>query len=168
MIIAGYPGIGKSVLAQKYWNCIDLDSSTFKVDGDRMLGWEQVYVNVARSLSKSGRIVCVSTHAKVLDELAKVTDDKVVLCFPHSMLRDEWIIRVMFRLEHSGSLKDQKALTRVVNNYPDDILALHKDGRFIHKEIVDININLEDVVADDPDTFGPLFARKDYICRSET
>jgi len=71
MIILGYPGIGKSFLAQSpvifhvrdyqgSFGVIDLESSNFVVDGKKIENWEIPYCKIALELSEYGHIVFIS------------------------------------------------------------------------------------------------------------
>ena len=71
MIITGYQGIGKSTLARKDKNIIDLESSSFwKYDKScnsktRCEDWYVYYCQVAMDLSRQGYTVFVSVIKKL-------------------------------------------------------------------------------------------------------
>lgn len=71
MIITGYQGIGKSTLARKENNVIDLESASFwnyeNGNKTRPDDWYVYYCQVAEHLSKQGYIVFVSCHQQVRD-----------------------------------------------------------------------------------------------------
>lgn len=61
MIICGFPGTGKSMMARfSHW--VDLESTPFKKN------W-LLYAEVAKHMSDSGYTVMVSTHAEMLNAL---------------------------------------------------------------------------------------------------
>ena len=145
MIIVAYPGVGKTWLAKNRPNVIDLDSSSFKLDGQRFPGWEKIYVQVARSLNTESNIICISTHSEVLDELAKYKD-RVFLCYPEVLLKEAWIKRLKKRYRKSRSNKDRLALERVTNNFETDILELKNRSGFLHLTILDKDTYLGDLL----------------------
>lgn len=59
MIICGFPGTGKSMMA-KLSNWVDLESTPFEKDWWR-------YAKVAKHMSDNGYIVMVSTHKELLE-----------------------------------------------------------------------------------------------------
>lgn len=59
MIICGFPGVGKSMMA-KFNRAIDLESTPFEK------GWLR-YAKVAKHMHDSGYVVMVSTHKELLD-----------------------------------------------------------------------------------------------------
>ena len=61
-IICGFAGIGKSTLARKYPNVVDLESTPFEKDWSR-------YAKVARHMAKNGYTVLVSCHKELREEL---------------------------------------------------------------------------------------------------
>lgn len=138
MIIAAYPGVGKTWLAKNRPNVIDLDSSSFKLNGQRFPGWEKIYVQVARSIDTESNIVCVSTHSEVLDELLKHKDTSwIFLCYPEVSLKEAWVERLKIRYDESKSDKDRLALERVTNNFETDIQELKLKSGFLHLTILD-------------------------------
>ena len=64
MIICGFPGTGKSMMARfSHW--VDLESTPFKKN------W-LLYAEVAKHMSDSGYTVMVSTHAEMLNALEHI------------------------------------------------------------------------------------------------
>lgn len=59
MIICGFPGVGKSMMA-KFSHAVDLESTPFEKDWMR-------YAKVAKHMQDSGYVVMVSTHKELLD-----------------------------------------------------------------------------------------------------
>lgn len=147
MIIIGYPGIGKSTLAGKD-NCIDLESSNFIVNGDKIKNWDDIYVNVAKDLSKQGFTVFVSSHGLVTNKLLNCKDAKVVTIFPSLNLKDEWVEKLRKRCNQTKLEKDVRAYVRARTFYDDDIknlMQLDKSG-IQSAEIYDMNYSLASIV----------------------
>ena len=66
MIIIGYPGVGKSTLAGRYKEYIDLESSNWNgPDNTKPDNWWWSYGKVAEDLSRQGYRVFVSCHPSV-------------------------------------------------------------------------------------------------------
>lgn len=64
MIICGFPGVGKSIMAQtSRW--IDLESTPFQKDFE-------TYARVAKHMSENGYNVMVSTHPELLNQFEKI------------------------------------------------------------------------------------------------
>ena len=123
MIIIGYPGIGKSTLAGRDHKYIDLESSNFKINGERSEDWYKIYCKVAEDLSRQGYIVFVSCHLAVREEL-KGSEEDVVMIFPVGRLEKEWIAKLRNRYEKSNTDKDRMAYERARDHYHDDIVSL--------------------------------------------
>ena len=87
MIVIGYPGIGKSTLANRGHRYIDLESNCFYIDGERDSRWFVPYCNIAEDLSRHGYIVFVSSHESVREHL-RGSSENVVLAYPSIDLRD--------------------------------------------------------------------------------
>lgn len=64
MIICGFPGVGKSILA-KFSNWVDLESTPFEKDWVR-------YAKVAKHMSDNGYNVMVSTHSQLLEQFEQM------------------------------------------------------------------------------------------------
>ena len=138
MIIIGYQGIGKSTLAGCY-NCIDLESGNFWIDGKRDENWYIPYCNIAEHLSKQGFNVFTSSHQVVRDRLAN-SEEKVFCVFPSLALREEWISKLHLRYEATKLEKDYKAYMNAVDRYSENIkeLADFKHTWVIHSMDYDL------------------------------
>lgn len=100
LIIIGYQGIGKSSLASSYNKTIDLDSSNFKIDGDRDDNWYVIYCQIAVSLAKQGYIVFTSSHQVVVEEFMRYNnsdDYTIVVVSPCRNLENEWVEKLRQR-----------------------------------------------------------------------
>ena len=102
MIIIGYPGIGKSTLAGRDHKYIDLDSSNFKINGEKSEDWYKVYCKVAEDLSRQGYIVFVSSHS-VVREALKGSEEAVAVAYPVGALEKQWITKLGDRYDKTNS-----------------------------------------------------------------
>ncbi len=133
MIVIGYQGIGKSTTASKRDGVIDLESSNFKVNGERDENWYIVYCRIAVSLACQGYIVLISSHECVRSELQKHNpEDKyiVVLICPHYILKDQWIHRLHDRYIHDPSNKNYAAWKDAEAHFVDSIKSMTQDVAF--------------------------------------
>lgn len=145
MILIGYQGIGKSTLAFKENNFIDLESSNFFYKDKRIDNWYIYYCNIAAHLSKQGFNVFVSSHEVVRNRLKKYFDEPLICIVPSINLKDEWIKKLYERYINHKSEKNYKAWMNAVDRYEDNINEIKNSGiGFI--EIENINYNLEDIL----------------------
>ena len=140
MIIIGYQGIGKSSLAGPHLGYIDLESSNFKVDGMKIEGWQKIYCNIAKHLSRQGFKVFVSSHIGVRKELRNCNED-VVIIYPNLELKDEWIDKLRKRYIETHGDKDYNVLLDAELFYEDKIKSLMEE-KFEHIVIDDMNYSL--------------------------
>lgn len=153
MIIIGYQGIGKSTIAGKY-NCIDLESGNFWVDGKRADDWYIPYCQIANHLSEQGYTVFVSSHAVVREELKKSKEIVVVVC-PTLNLEEQWITKLEARYHQTASTKDFKALMNAKDRYKENITELITSG-FCVRIILDMDYSLIDIVDNIRDTVSKI------------
>lgn len=125
MIITGYQGIGKSTLAKKRTDIIDLESSCFwkTENGERTKpsDWYVYYCQMAEHLSKQGYIVFVSCHQEVREWLAANGTEKFYAIFPDKSIKEDGLNRLYARYQASLSYKDLAAYARAENCYDKDI-----------------------------------------------
>ena len=123
MIIIGYQGVGKSTLAKgTHWfpesklgnGIIDLESSSFWVDGKRDQNWYKIYANIAHHLSQQGHIVFTASHGAVREELKKY--------------ENEWVEKLEKRYNESGLDKDFKAWKNAEQCYEENIKDMMNSG----------------------------------------
>ena len=151
MIIIGYQGIGKSTLAKKCYNYLDLESTNtwFEENGERKRWptWEEIYVNFSVDLSvKQHYTVFTSSHAGVRSELMKHRDETpIAVCCPVPALREKWIARLNNRYAHSGLDKDYRALMNAWDRYTENIVELMSSG-FPVIEITSLDYDLSKVI----------------------
>lgn len=109
-ILCGFPGIGKTDLADhpELWpdnyKVVELDSSKFSKDpnGNKRADFAVKYFEKASKLCSSNKIVLVSAHQEMRDELVR-NDVHFVLVNPPRGAKDVWIER----LRPEGSSDDQ-------------------------------------------------------------
>ena len=148
MIIVGYQGVGKSTAAQHHELFIDLESSNFRIRGERFENWEQVYVNVAIDLSRQGYFVLTSSHKKIL-EMVMISGEKyaVVIPQPSHEVKNEWLDMLYHRYTQTNLNKDLAAyenareqydanIHKIVSLVPDDHLYILQDA----------NSHLDDII----------------------
>lgn len=127
MIIIGYPGIGKTTLANLYDGYLDMDSSRFMFDGVRPSNWAYHYVKMAEDLSEQGYNVFVSSHESVRKniEFHVGAETPVVLVCPSLELKEQWIDKLNDRWWHEDcSYKNYMAWKRAKEHYVEDITNL--------------------------------------------
>ena len=157
MVITGYQGIGKSTLASKNKDIIDLESTCFWKDEDgfktRPDDWYVYYCQIALDLSKQGYTVFVSCHPKVREFLEKHRGmEKFCLIFPCKSIKDEWISRLKARYDDTKEEKDLNALSRAVEHFDEDIDRLYYECYYGIEwysnaiKIEDINYDLQEIV----------------------
>lgn len=155
MIIIGYPGIGKTSLAAKNFEVIDLESSHFHGAFDSRRdrptdGWWKPYVKVALDLHLQGYTVCVSSHEDVMHELSKLKEKDIVICYPSLELKTEWIEKLHKRYIDSFEDEDSKyfaAYFRARSYYEQDIDRM-KNAGFRRIEIQDMEYDLVKLIYD--------------------
>lgn len=148
MIIAGYPGVGKTTFCIKnHARTIDLESSLFpRLSFINDFAWADVYAKVANELSRDGRIVFVSTHGyflKRMHEVAKSLNQKIFVVIPDPSIKNEWLKRLEDRVERTGLNKDSRAFIRARNHFDEDIndILNHDDYRIIKIGESDLNLD---------------------------
>ena len=155
MIIIGYPGVGKTSLAGRYNQYIDLESSNFNdAFGEKPSGWFIPYCKVAEDLSKQGYRVFVSCHKEVQEYFSK-SDEYVMVLYPDIKLKEQWLDRVKERFENDTSKKNKKAMENVEKHWDTQINSLN-NSPFEHKLVLkDMNYILDNEIDN--------FILKDYI-----
>lgn len=146
MIIIGYQGIGKSTLANKKNEYIDLESGNFWHNGIRPENWYIYYCNIAEHLSKQGYNVFVSSHEVVRKRL-KNSSEIVICIYPSIFLADQWTKKLEQRYNQSHLEKDYKAWKNAEDKYHENISELMMCG-IPHIEINSLNYNLKELLED--------------------
>ena len=88
MIICGFPGTGKSMMA-KFSRWVDLESTPFKKN------WI-LYAEVAKHMSDNGYTVMISTHKEVLDALEQIEASYTVV-IPPTTDKNTYLMRYEMR-----------------------------------------------------------------------
>ena len=143
MIIIGYPGVGKTSLAGRYNQYIDLESSHFNDSfGEKRPGWFITYCRIAEDLSQQGYRVFVSCHNGVQEYFSK-SEEYVMIVYPSLKLKDVWVKKIRERFEREPSLKNAKALQTVDEYYDTHIKSL-MNSPFENKLVLgDMNYTLD-------------------------
>lgn len=144
LIVCGYPGVGKSSIAG--WNkCIDLESSyfshrpaydthdsTFVNIPVRTDVWAKQYCPIAIDLANQGFIVMTSCHRPVIEYFMSAIYPKnvsgAVIFAPDHRYKKEWIDRLTERYNKTGLQKDERALTRAIQYFDEDMAFLNNCG----------------------------------------
>lgn len=146
MIIIGYQGIGKSSLAGRRNEYIDLESSNFNnVYGEKTEGWHIPYCKVAEDLSKQGYRVFVSCHREVQEYLLG-SNAHVLLCYPSVQLEEQWLDKLQRRYEQDPSDKNLAALETAKKYYREHIVALGNSSHRYKLVLKDINYTLDNEI----------------------
>lgn len=97
VIIAGFPGVGKSFLYNQYGEDVsDSDSSKFSKDN-----FPQNYIEHIKSLIGGKKLILVSTHKEVLEALEN-EGLGYILVYPKRELKEEYIQRYKDRGSPEG------------------------------------------------------------------
>lgn len=146
MIIIGYPGVGKTSLAGRYRQYIDLESSNWNnPDNTKPDMWWWSYGKIAEDLSRQGYRVFVSCHPSV-QKYFEESNEYVMVLYPSLELKEEWIKRISDRYERDRSIKNLSALNNVELYYDEQIKSLN-DSLFENKLVLkDINYTLDNEI----------------------
>lgn len=130
MIVIGYQGIGKSTLANREKDYIDLESSCFRIDGVRADDWHKAYGNIALDLSRQGYDVFTASHAVLREWLGthNATGEKIIICYPSTALRDLWVKKLENRYNKTQLQKDFAAWKNAEDRYVDNINEMIVDA----------------------------------------
>ena len=145
MIIIGYPGIGKTSISRNGNGYIDLESSSFWIDGIRYNDWHIPYCNIARNLSEQGYSVFVSSH-EVVRKWLRNSHLRKIIVFPALEIRDAWIGRLEKRFDETGSDKDYMALKNAKESYDTNIRELLWEKDFEKIIIRELPYDLEELL----------------------
>lgn len=120
IVIAGFAGIGKSMLASKYNNVIDLEIMDFKwhyeeeiSDVEKKKGnsqktrkkeWPENYIDAIQIATTNYDITLISTDDEILNELDK-KEIEYILCFPTLDCKNEYLERYRKRGNTEGFVK---------------------------------------------------------------
>lgn len=125
-IIAGFPGVGKSWLKNKYGNNIsDSDSSKFSKDN-----FPQNYIDHIKSLIGNKIVILVSTHKDVLNKLEE-EGIEYSLVYPNRDLKQEYLERYKQRGSPEGFIN---LLDNKWDEFHNDLEQTNPDKRIILKQ----------------------------------
>lgn len=116
MIYCGYQGCGKSTYCKANPDTtVDLDSSAFV----KREGWEEIYVQIAKTISELGKNVFISAHRQVIEYL---TANKIPfeLLIPAQNPK-AWRNRLEFRYNINPTQGNLNALLDFDKNFETDM-----------------------------------------------
>ena len=146
MIIIGYQGIGKSFVAGVESGYIDLESSSFCINGKKHDDWYVPYCRVALELSQQGFTVFVSSHKEVREYLIRhIFGNHIICVFPEPQLQADWIKRLQKRYNDDPSEKNYRALINAKDRYKENVEEMKSWGGYYYG-IDDIEFDLRDII----------------------
>lgn len=126
LIIAGFAGIGKTTLANKYKNVIDLESSIYRWDNTGLedipveerkgtirkenVKWPNNYIEEIKKQSLNYDIILVWIHPDILD-LYDENNIEYVLCYP-----DKNSLKI-YEQRYKERGNNEEYIKRVINTY---------------------------------------------------
>lgn len=151
LIIIGYQGIGKSSFASSFNKTVDLESSNFKVDGERDDDWPIIYCRIAVSLAKQGYIVFTSSHQVVVEEFIKygnLADDyTIVIVSPHHNLETDWVEKLRQRwVDDTNNEKNYIAYKDAKENFQNEIRWLASQNELPYIPIKTMDYDFSEIV----------------------
>lgn len=153
-IIIGYAGIGKSTLGGRENGFVDLEVTSFLVNGNNHLeNWPPMFVRIALDLSHQGYNVLVTGHSETreLFKTMNTTGEKIFMCYPSMHLKDLWVKKLHERYVRTGLRKDCGTWFCAKNNFENHIKELVNDADrlgFTKIELNDFNYVLKDVLVE--------------------
>lgn len=186
MIVIGFPGIGKSSVANNKANAkyIDLESSNFNLDdGTKVDHWVTVYTNIAFHLAQQSKVVFVSSHNDVhimIMEKRRTNPElqeiPVMIIYPSMGIKAAWLLRLKDRLNNSknqstNEYKKNLAAYEAANKYYDNWVhdLEHRDynnielyGKNVYaKELYTVGYQLEDILGEFDVIYGKMEDARD-------
>lgn len=120
MIVAGFPGVGKSAASRQCPDWIDFESSGFHwlPSGEENPKWPGNYIKAILDYDRDnvGKVIMISTHDVVVKAIAK--HRPIVCVVPDEDLRNEYMIRYLRRGSPAYFIKKMAANW---NDYINDI-----------------------------------------------
>jgi hypothetical protein len=128
MIICGFPGVGKTMMA-KFSRWVDLESTPFSYRGQWLL-----YAEVAKHMSDNGYTVMVSTHTEMLEALEQI-EARYTVVIPPITDKDTYLRRYDLRGNTDDFIQHlaenwQRWITAIIENPTmlKTVVVLPKDG----------------------------------------
>ena len=146
MIVIGYQGIGKSTVTKQLDNCLDLESSMMKINGQCEEDWFIPYGQIALDLSRQENIVFTASHRIFLEWLKenRKEDDRILCIIPSLKLKDLWIEKLEARWKQTNLIKDKLAFQNAEECYDANIKEMYDFQEcFEFYEIQDMEYRLE-------------------------
>lgn len=160
LVIAGFSGIGKTILASKYKNVIDLDSAEYAYDDTNIINipfekrkgekrkinplWPQNYIIAIKEAQKKYDIILVWDREDIIKEYIN-SEIKFILCYPSKDDLNNYIQRYRSRGNSEKYIKwklrqyeDKMVLFKKLN-VPKIIL---KNNQTIEDWLIENNYNL--------------------------
>lgn len=151
MVIAGFAGVGKTTLAQKYSNVIDLESSIYKWDNSGLENvpiehrkgiirrqndeWPMNYINEIKKQMKIYDIVLVWIHPDVL-QIYDEYNIPYILCYPSKNDLE------YYRKRYIDRGNNIEYIDKVINTY--DVREQQFNSKNADKIILENDNTLED------------------------
>lgn len=129
-IICGYHGV--SISASRFNNTrfINLESSSFFINGVRHEDWYKVYCRIAEKLSSQGFHVFVSSQKSVRDFLLNNSKEKLILVYPSKDIKRDWIIKLSNRYAKTKDQKDYEDFSDAVYHFDEQVEDLDNQKGF--------------------------------------
>ena len=148
IIISGFGGVGKTSLAKKYKNVIDLESSPYKYDysnfkksdyeklkgnNNRILrdGWPENYINAIKKATKEYDIVCVRYNGDEEEDFYDTYGLDYMLCYPTKNAYKKYAQRFKNRGNSKEWIKKNKTYYEIAykrcKNFKGKKILLHDD-----------------------------------------
>lgn len=160
-IIAGFSGIGKTYLGNKYSNVIDLDAAPFVYDDSDILdipfelrkgmkrkpnkNWPNNYIKAIKDMEEKYDLILVWDRLDIIEEYLK-NDIEFILCYPEKNALNNYIERYK---ERGNS---ESYITWKLNEYQEKLSTFEKlnvykiilkDNETLEDYLVNINFNLK-------------------------
>ena len=148
VIISGFGGVGKTTLAKKYKNVIDLESSPFKydylnvkkIDYEKLKGkknrtlnknWPQNYIKAIEKATSEYDIVCVRYNADEKIDFYDTFGLNYIVCYPTKSAYKKYIKRFEERGNSKEWIEKNKIYYEIsyrrCKNFKGKKILLHED-----------------------------------------
>lgn len=156
-IIAGFCGVGKSELARKYSNVIDLEIMDYKWDYQMQISniekrkgcvgrkrkkeWPNNYLEAIKKAIEDYDIVLISTDDEIIDLLDEYGME-YILCFPSKVCKNEYIER------YKGRGNTEEFIRKVSDTFENliDSLEIRRNKKIVLQPNETLESKLQKVV----------------------